>query len=109
MHLNMCVSEVDLEKTKEPLQLLQWLFCRAESRTRTGDLFITNELLYQLSYFGVFFIFGCKCNQSNRYLKEVLLKIRPILCPNLLTKDRLHVAYHRQQTEVPLSQQNHRP
>lgn len=25
---------------------------RAESRTRTGDLFITNELLYQLSYFG---------------------------------------------------------
>ena len=24
----------------------------AESRTRTGDLFITNELLYQLSYFG---------------------------------------------------------
>ena len=55
MHLNMCVSEVDLEKTKEPLQLLQWLFCRAESRTRTGDLFITNELLYQLSYFGNFF------------------------------------------------------
>ena len=27
---------------------------RAESRTRTGDLFITNELLYQLSYFGFF-------------------------------------------------------
>ena len=26
---------------------------RAESRTRTGDLLITNELLYQLSYFGV--------------------------------------------------------
>ena len=27
-------------------------FSRAESRTRTGDLLITNELLYQLSYFG---------------------------------------------------------
>ena len=26
---------------------------RAESRTRTGDLLITNELLYQLSYFGI--------------------------------------------------------
>ena len=25
---------------------------RAETRTRTGDLFITNELLYQLSHFG---------------------------------------------------------
>lgn len=25
---------------------------RAESGTRTRDLFITNELLYQLSYFG---------------------------------------------------------
>ena len=24
----------------------------AESRTRTGDPFITNEMLYQLSYFG---------------------------------------------------------
>ena len=24
----------------------------AETRTRTGDLFITNELLYQLSHFG---------------------------------------------------------
>lgn len=26
---------------------------RADTRTRTGDLFITNELLYQLSYFGI--------------------------------------------------------
>jgi hypothetical protein len=28
------------------------LFTRAESGTRTRDLLITNELLYQLSYFG---------------------------------------------------------
>ena len=27
-------------------------FSRAESGTRTRDLLITNELLYQLSYFG---------------------------------------------------------
>ena len=26
---------------------------RADGRTRTGDLLITNELLYQLSYIGV--------------------------------------------------------
>ena len=32
------------------MQTIQIL--RAESRTRTGDLLITNELLYQLSYFG---------------------------------------------------------
>ena len=31
---------------------MPFYFYRAESRTRTGDLFITNELLYQLSYFG---------------------------------------------------------
>jgi hypothetical protein len=27
----------------------------AESRTRTDDLLITNQLLYQLSYFGLLF------------------------------------------------------
>jgi hypothetical protein len=27
----------------------------AEGRTRTGDLLITNQLLYQLSYFGLLF------------------------------------------------------
>ena len=28
-------------------------FKRADTRARTGDLFITNELLYQLSHIGV--------------------------------------------------------
>ena len=29
---------------------------RAESGTRTRDLFITNELLYQLSHFGIIYL-----------------------------------------------------
>lgn len=38
--------------TKEPRMVCARPRLGAESRTRTGDLFITNELLYQLSYFG---------------------------------------------------------
>ena len=34
---------------------------RAESGTRTRDLLITNELLYQLSYFGKLFFFEKRC------------------------------------------------
>ena len=39
-------------------------FSRAESGTRTRDLLITNELLYQLSYFGKppFLKSACKSN-----------------------------------------------
>ena len=34
----------------------------AEGRTRTGDLLITNQLLYQLSYFGLLLrLYRCAC------------------------------------------------
>ena len=36
------------------------LFVGAETGTRTRDLLITNELLYQLSYFGLFSESGTK-------------------------------------------------
>ncbi len=34
----------------------------AASGTRTHDLFVTNEMLYQLSYCGNCVVFGCKVN-----------------------------------------------
>ena len=40
---------------------------RAESGTRTRDLLITNELLYQLSYFGKQLPFESAC-KSNAFL-----------------------------------------
>lgn len=44
-------------------------FFWAESRTRTGDLFITNELLYQLSYFGdTLFFLKCDAKVVNNIL-----------------------------------------
>ena len=52
---------------------------RAESRTRTGDLFITNEVLYQLSYFGNLAIQELLVNSQKRckgrYLFRILQKI----------------------------------
>lgn len=42
---------------------------RAESGTRTRDLFITNELLYQLSYFGdTLFFLKCDAKVVNNIL-----------------------------------------
>ena len=43
---------------------------RAESRTRTGDLLITNESLYQLSYIG-FADLRCKVNDFLRNCQEL--------------------------------------
>jgi hypothetical protein len=37
------------QRSREPLG---WGFFRADARTRTGDPFITSEVLYQLSYVG---------------------------------------------------------
>lgn len=42
-------------------------YARAEDGTRTRDLLITNQLLYQLSYFGVHY-----CNQYRRKVKMVV-------------------------------------
>ena len=39
-------------------------FIWAETRTRTGDLFITNELLYQLSHFGNLRLWSYQIQQS---------------------------------------------
>ena len=45
---------------KNYLSLHMPLIVRAETGTRTRDLLITNELLYQLSYFGLFSGSGTK-------------------------------------------------
>ncbi len=37
---------------------------RADARTRTGDPFITSEVLYQLSYVGKLFYSACKAGGS---------------------------------------------
>ena len=37
----------------EFLNIIQYLKIKADERTRTPDLLITNQLLYQLSYIGV--------------------------------------------------------
>ena len=44
----------NIEKTADPYRICG--FSSAENRTRTDDPFITSEVLYQLSYFGIGFI-----------------------------------------------------
>ena len=41
----------NIEKTADPYRICG--FSSAENRTRTDDPFITSEVLYQLSYFGI--------------------------------------------------------
>lgn len=49
---------------------LQPFKSRAETRTRTGDLFITNELLYQLSHFGNLLFSDCKVTSFCEYANK---------------------------------------
>ena len=59
---------VNETRTRDPqlgklvLYQLSYYRKRADTRTRTGDLFITNELLYQLSHIGdeIKFMFGVR-------------------------------------------------
>ena len=45
-------SNPNRPKTKKKSAFLAGLFYEADARTRTGDPFITSEVLYQLSYVG---------------------------------------------------------
>ena len=49
-------KKLGIRKPCKAIPKSSWLFPnfkRADTRSRTGDLFITNELLYQLSHIGV--------------------------------------------------------
>lgn len=50
-----CVNSKRQKQTPK-ISVCLLLINRAESGTRTRDLLITNELLYQLSYFGLSFL-----------------------------------------------------
>jgi hypothetical protein len=46
-------------------------FCRADARTRTGDPFITSEVLYQLSYVGEALTVAAPQLGVGRFLRRV--------------------------------------
>ena len=46
-------NRVQIEKGKNNMILLTTCFSGADDQNRTGDLLITNQLLYRLSYIGI--------------------------------------------------------
>ena len=71
------------KKASEHLRLETFAFTGAGERNRTLDLLITSELLYQLSYSGIFLTFHLICLSGNSiigYFRSVLFndaKFRP--------------------------------